>query len=164
MTETVDILVPKIKLGQRVRDISTGFEGIAITRIHQMGMGTRYSVQPQSDDPSKMKEANDIDEVILEVIDDGISNIAIPVTECPISLGDLVQDKISDFEGIVSTMSEQLNGCMMCIVTDKVLKGKEKDTGSYQLTVVATRLERIQEKAVVVAPKQTGGPSTKSVR
>lgn len=66
----------KFTLGQRVRCIVTGFEGIAITRVVWLNGCEQYLVKPpavQKDgEPLKMPDGNYIDDNQLELVDQGI--------------------------------------------------------------------------------------------
>lgn len=68
--------LPKFILGQRVRDIVTGFEGIAIGRVEYINGCHQYLVKPQcvakDDEPMKQPEGWYIDDQSLELMDEGI--------------------------------------------------------------------------------------------
>ena len=59
-----------IKLGQKVRDKVTGFEGIAIAKVEYLNGCVQFCVKPKAVD-SKMLEGEYIDDGQLEVVDDG---------------------------------------------------------------------------------------------
>ena len=59
-----------IKLGAKVKDILTGYEGIAILRIKHMYSGDRYGVQgPMDKNTRKVPDIKTFDENDLEQID-----------------------------------------------------------------------------------------------
>ena len=62
----------KIKLGQRVRDIVTHYEGIAVAHVEYLNGCIQYGVKPLAKD-GNMPEVEYIDYQQLEVIDDGVS-------------------------------------------------------------------------------------------
>lgn len=66
----------KFTLGQRVRCIVTGFEGIATCRVDWLNGCTQYLVKPlcvQKDDEAlKMPDGNYLDDQQLELVDQGI--------------------------------------------------------------------------------------------
>ncbi|MDR1347825.1 MAG: hypothetical protein LBJ63_05255 [Prevotellaceae bacterium] len=64
----------EIKLGQKVRDMVTGFEGIAIARIEYLNGCIQYCVKPQSQ-KGEMPESEYIDHQQLEVVGDGVDII-----------------------------------------------------------------------------------------
>ena len=64
-----------IKLGQKVKDKITGFEGIVIAKVEYLTVEyltgcIQYCVKPQMRESGKMPEGSYIDEVQLEVIDE----------------------------------------------------------------------------------------------
>jgi ActR/RegA family two-component response regulator len=62
----------KITLGNRVKDIVTGFEGIATARLEYLNGCVQYCVKPTSKD-NAMPEGQYIDIQQLEVVDSGIA-------------------------------------------------------------------------------------------
>ncbi|MEE8114279.1 MAG: hypothetical protein V3T23_07980 [Nitrososphaerales archaeon] len=68
--------LPKFILGQRVRDIVTGFEGIATVRVEYINGCNQYLVKPRcewkKDEPMKQPEGSYIDDQSLELVDQGI--------------------------------------------------------------------------------------------
>lgn len=91
-----------IKLGSTVRDTITGFTGIAIRRCDHLNGNVQYAVQPKGKDGS-YPEAVFLDYHTLDVIDDGVSDRATPVSETDIILGQKVRDKATGFAGIAAT-------------------------------------------------------------
>lgn len=59
-----------IKLGQKVRDKVTGFEGIATARVEYLSGCVQFCVKPKMTEPGKMPEGQYIDDIYLEVIED----------------------------------------------------------------------------------------------
>lgn len=62
---------PKIKLGQEVEDVVTGFKGIATSRTIYMRGCDRYSVSPPAKD-GVLPEQEAFDEPDLRVVGDGV--------------------------------------------------------------------------------------------
>ena len=62
----------KIKLGSKVRDIVTGFEGIATARIRYLNGCIQYCVEPEVDKEGKMPKHHYIDFGQLEVVRVGL--------------------------------------------------------------------------------------------
>ena len=61
-----------IKLGDRVRDMITGFEGIATARcIHKYGCD-QYDVKPQVSEENNYQDGRWLDEGRLRVIEEGV--------------------------------------------------------------------------------------------
>jgi len=70
----------KIKLGVRVKDIVTGFEGIAVERCMFLDGTVSIGIRARSDKGEyEMPKTNYISEAYLQVIDEGI-HVA-PVTQ-----------------------------------------------------------------------------------
>ena len=67
-----------IKMGQKVRDKITGFEGIVIAKVEYLTRCVQYCVKPRIVEPGKMPEGCYIDEVQLEVVDEGKPEITPP--------------------------------------------------------------------------------------
>jgi len=59
----------KIKLGDKVKDVVTGFEGIADGKFIYLTYGTRFSVQPPMDKDGNFIEAKIFDEHQLVVVE-----------------------------------------------------------------------------------------------
>jgi len=68
----------KIKLGNKVRDKITGFEGIVISRVEYINKCTQFCVKPKMDEDGKMPDGEYIDIEQLEVIGKGIKIKANP--------------------------------------------------------------------------------------
>jgi hypothetical protein len=66
----------KFTLGQRVRCTVTGFEGIATVRVDHLNGCVQYLVKPRcltkDDEQQKMPDGNYIDDVQLDLVDQGI--------------------------------------------------------------------------------------------
>lgn len=62
----------RIKLGWKVKDVVTGFTGIAICRTKFLTGCVQIGILPQSEDPTKYPDSNHIDESRLIKIDDGV--------------------------------------------------------------------------------------------
>lgn len=57
-----------IELGQEVKDMISGFKGIAVARHHYLQGCDRISVQPKADKDGKLDESTTFDEPQLIVI------------------------------------------------------------------------------------------------
>ena len=62
-----------IPLGTRLKDLVSGFEGIAIARVEYMNGCVQYYLKPKLDKDGKMLEAQSIDCNQLVVLDDGLN-------------------------------------------------------------------------------------------
>lgn len=57
------------KLGSKVRDVVTGFEGVATSRVEYLNGCVQYGVQPKCGDDGKLPEAVYLDHQRLELAD-----------------------------------------------------------------------------------------------
>lgn len=77
----------KIKLGIKVRDKVTGFEGIATAKIKYLNGCVQFCVKPQATGNGKMPEGEYIDVAQLEPVGVGVSIVASPTggpqADCP---------------------------------------------------------------------------------
>jgi len=77
----------KITLGNEVRDIVTGFKGIAVARVEYINGCVQYCVKPQTGEDNKMPEGEYLDVQQLEVVSDGVTLELIPTggpqRDCP---------------------------------------------------------------------------------
>ncbi len=62
----------EIKLGMKVKDLITGFEGIAISKVKYYNGCTQYCVMPAITDKSKRPDGEYIDEGQLKIIGRGL--------------------------------------------------------------------------------------------
>ena len=70
-----------IKLGQKVKDKVTGFQGIAITKCIYLNGCIQYSVQPPVNEKGESPKSNWVDEGQLIVVDHGILPEPLPEPE-----------------------------------------------------------------------------------
>jgi hypothetical protein len=63
----------KIQLGNRVKDIVTGFAGIVTAKCEYLNGCVQFCVQPSTDKDGKRPESFYIDHQQLEFVDDGVS-------------------------------------------------------------------------------------------
>jgi hypothetical protein len=61
-----------IKLGSKVRDVVTGFEGIAVAKVEYLTGCTQYGIAPRIDKDGKPQDAIYVDEARLEIVDGGV--------------------------------------------------------------------------------------------
>lgn len=161
----------EIKLGTTVRCVATGVQGYAMTATEMFNGNIRYGVQPKDDeDSTKMLDAWDIDQQTLDIVDDGISDRGTEPSEHSIKVGERVKDILSDFEGIVSAITNHFNGCVYCLVIPQVKATSlltDAPAGSH---IPVERLIRVDEGVLAkreeasIPARRTGGPSTKAVR
>ena len=63
----------EVTLGNKVRDIVTGFEGIAISRIEYLNGCIQYGVKPKVNKDGKHLDVEYIDQEQIEVISKGVT-------------------------------------------------------------------------------------------
>jgi len=77
----------EIKLGNKVRDKVTGYEGVATARVEYLNGCVQYCVKPKVGSDGKMPEPEYIDVQQLEVVSDGTtvepSKTGGPQRDCP---------------------------------------------------------------------------------
>ena len=61
-----------IELGNKVRDLVTGFEGIATARIEYINGCIQYCVKPKISEDGKMVDGEYLDEGQIEFVDKGV--------------------------------------------------------------------------------------------
>lgn len=102
--------LPKFILGQRVRDITTGFEGLATSRVEYLNGCVQYLVKPKcitkDGEPMKQPEGSYIDDQSLELVDDGILGVR------------PVGDHLSDLERSLGRPEDSVTGRMAAIGVD----------------------------------------------
>lgn len=159
-----------LKIGQTMRDLTTGFTGIAINRSTMLNGTVQYNLQPRVKDDT-YPDAISIDENLLETVDEGVSAKATPSTYTSnIRLGNTVKDLVTGIVGIATMSSEYLNGCTQFHVSHKGTMGAE--VGVDLLTWIdQCRLEVVDKGIIdkVVMPpkagngKQPGGPVMRGI-
>lgn len=156
-----------IKLGERVRDAATGFEGIALQRFDQLNGNVQFGVVGQVDSKATTyPEQVLIDHHLLVKLDDGVSAKSTPVmSPSSIKVGEEVQDLATDFIGITTAKATYLNGCESFTVVPKIEKGKKfLNVNSEEAWIPAIRLKKVSKgiapPEVKKAPngKVPGGP------
>lgn len=144
----------QIKLGSLVRDQVSGFQGIALIRIVRPNGNVRVCVAPRVGEDNKMPESYDIDEHLLEVVGEGVTDLARPLVETEIELHDKVQDRFSDVEGTVIERREHLSGCVEFIIQPHTsdLLGLPRE-----VLLDVSRLERVRPATEPVTPPRPKG-------
>lgn len=107
-----------MKIGQRATDVTNNKFGVLLSRLESIDAGDRLSLQIEDSDKCEF-----IDTPFLKVTSE---ELVFEVTEPPaeafssITLGDEVQDTITDFRGIATHRMTYANGCVFIGVTPKV--------------------------------------------
>lgn len=160
----------QIKLGQTVRDVISGFTGIAIQALDQLNGNRRIAIQPkQKEGENDFPEAMFVDPHTLEILDDGFCDRTTPPTATSIALGAKVRDKASGFVGIALEKATYMNGCVSFGVIPPMRSDGMINSNPDKSWIAAERLEVVDAGLSVqptVASTQTparasGGPSTR---
>jgi hypothetical protein len=152
-----------VELGDYVKDVVTGFEGIAYARDYHLHGCDRIEVSPTSlDDNGNPKDAFVFDILRLTVIEKGRMACIEPNAHfSAFTMGAKVKDTITGFEGIIGTRTEIVTGLTLIGIMPTVLskEGALKDAKVFP----AGRVELIAEQPVPVAPEapkgKPGGPT-----
>lgn len=151
-------------LGKEVKDVASGFTGIAIQTIEYLSGVTQVGIQPKSEG-GVFPDAYTIDTNLVDVIGDGISDRVIapnPEDFAGMKLGDTLRDKVSKITGVATHKSTFMNGCINIMLTCEVKAGSDKPP--RQEWINARMLEKIEKEPVKPKEGRSGGPSMKAHR
>lgn len=164
----------QIKLGNTVRDVISGFSGIAIQKTEYLNGNVQYSLQPKGKEDGVFLDAMSIDYHTLDVVDDGVADRAsVPVETDHILLGQLVKDRASDFTGIATMKATYINGCVSFGVVPKSRPGttlfddapKASFVDAGRLIVVGDGLIADEPRtAEIKNDRPVGGPAVRQSR
>lgn len=150
----------EIKLGTKVKDAITGFEGVAVCRAEWLGGNIRIGVASTKLGGSKeegewIRKQEWLDEV--QLASDGVVVIeAIEPVKHDFKHGQRVRDKYTGYEGIIVAIDVWLNGCVRMEIQGVLDKdGKVPDAVSLELT----RAEIIEETKEKKTKKKCYGPA-----
>jgi hypothetical protein len=150
-----------IKLGQTVRDVTSGFTGIAIQTLEWMNGNIQIAIQPkQKEGDVTYPEAMFLDHHLVEVIDAGVSERVTEPAECVIELGQKVQDKASLFTGIATKKATYMNGCISFGVKPQVREGALTNDNPYESWIDHTLLRVVGEGLLKDKPKVATSATT----
>lgn len=152
-------MIPKsdFKLGQTVREQTSGITGtLTSVTMTENGM-LRFCIQPPSDN-NAFKDGILVDEVVMKRIDGGYADSLPPLEDAPYGIYQKVRDKISGYVGRVVNITWFSNGCLHYDVVAEGLHPKNGTPVSHYFTV--DRLEPVVEetKTVAAPEKPKGGP------
>lgn len=161
-------MTKEIKLGHKVREITTGTEGLATSVTRFLTGNVQISVQAPGKDGA-VPEQLSYDLQQLDYLDDGI---AARVTPAPastgITLGEKVQDIVTGFAGIAIREATFMNGCIYYEVASEVAADSHTKTDFVEykrLKVVGKGVvAAIAAKAEPAGVKPTGGPNTRMMK
>lgn len=113
-----------IKLGNIVRDVASGFSGMATMKVEMLDGSTQYGIQPKvkagEDADMKLPDAILVDVQVLEFVEDGIAAQVPAHPQTPLILGQQVKDEITGLKGMIIDRIFHLNGCVHYTVAPKI--------------------------------------------
>ncbi len=151
-----DMIKHKIKLGQKVKDKISGFEGIAIVRVTALNGCIQYAVKPMYlDKDGKIPQSESIDQQQLKIIDEKSITTRVRPKKLKFKLGDKVEHIITGFHGTTTVVVEHISGAIEYGVKPMMKPDEKKipDAVAISQEVLALR----KEKPVKVEKKKTGG-------
>lgn len=163
----------EVKLGHRVHDIVSGYEGIAYQETLLMSGTVQFSVQPDMSD--KMKESGEypagmsIDVHTLEYIGDGIADRVIAPPQVGIKIGEKVEDEVTGLVGVATSRVTFANGCVYFNVQPPIDKDGKVPEPHFldhkRLKTIGKGLsERISQEKPDEPKRTPGGPATRAQR
>jgi hypothetical protein len=163
----------EVKLGHKVRDLITGYEGIAYQELLLMSGTVQFAVQPPMTDDKKgeMPSGMNLDVHTLEYVDDGIFGRVIPPPAdalVAVKLGEEVVDEVTGLKGMVMSRTTFANGCVYFTVQPPMVKGEVPEIAFLDWKRLKRVGKGISAKVSNVAPKEPtkspGGPRSVAMR
>ena len=157
-----------IKLGSTVRDVVSGFTGIAIQRLDQLNGNVQIGIQPKmAEGTNTYPDAMFIDHHMLDVMDEGVVGRTTEAPEVAIKVGQRVKDRVSGLQGIATQKATYMNGCVSFLVVPALECTDIGQTAPESNWIDFTRLQvlgdGLLEIAAVTPPaengKRPGGPA-----
>lgn len=117
-----------IMMGNKVKDVTTGFAGHVTAISERPNAATMYGVQPPTKKGStEYPKAVYIDGIALDVIDKGnAARLPEVDSRVRIGLGDQVEDTVSGLVGITTEKITFQNGCVHFVVMGRLLGDKKE--------------------------------------
>lgn len=143
----------EIKLGDKVKDKITGFEGIVVSHTVFVAGCERIGVQSQELHEGKPVSVQLFDAPNLNIIEKNV--ISTPEFEKnKISMGDRCVDTITKFKGIATSVTQEITGEQRIGITPEAKSdGKPAEGYLFSASHVA-KLEKVHEEP---KGKKTGG-------
>lgn len=177
----------QIAMGNTIKDAVSGFTGIAIQRLEYLNGNVQWGIQPVMEEGAKtLPDVILLDYHMLDYVDEGVAARVTPCNDTSgITLGELVEDKASGFQGIATQRCEYLNGCTRYGVLPRAVKtdilndnSRESFIDNYRLKTVnrgilpppvppAVTVTSTPEPAPLqqtASTKPPGGPSVRHAR
>lgn len=154
-----------IQLGQEVKDLVTGYKGIATARAVYLSGSAHVTIQAKMKKDGTVPESIQVDEPQVVVVDDKpIMEVKFqPIT---LELKQEVKDPLTGFRGHINGRAWFLNGCVRVQVIPTVTKDNKHQPCWYsegELVVVGKLLKPPTPKEEK-ANRRVGGPQSKIPR
>lgn len=123
-----------IRLGSTVRDMVSGFNGIACAKTDVLNGNVQIGIQPKVGESNQFPESLCFDIQTVEVIDAGLSDKCTDPdpTALAFDLGTKVRDMVTGVEGILTSRTVFLNGCVQYGIRPRAGHySKEFESGLY---------------------------------
>lgn len=146
----------KIKLGQKVKDIVSGFEGIATARATALNGCIQYAIKPMYlNKDGKVPNAETIDQQQLEIVDEKPIARVRP-KKLKFELGDKLEHIITGFHGTATLVIEHISGGIEYGIKPMMKPGDKEAPDALGLNQEVLALKK-EEKPIKVKKKPTGG-------
>lgn len=153
-----------IELGRVVKDIVTGFEGVAVARSTWLFGCVRVGIEPRTlQDKGKAPDAIWVDEQRVEYVETE-KKFRLPITPPlpeeleKVKLGNKVQDQVTGFKGMATALCIWYNGQVVISVEPQELhEGKPVDTSHFEVRRL-NLLEPVKPKVSKESSATSGGP------
>jgi hypothetical protein len=151
----------KVKLGYKVKDLISGFEGIVEHLAFYANQGTMAAVQSSVlDKDGKRIEGEGFDITQLEVLDTKPPFVIPEPPEQLFQFGDKVKCKFTDYAGTVTGRAIYINGCSRLYVQPRYNSGAQMKSAEGKF-IPEGSLELVESAKPKDVPAKTtrGGPS-----
>jgi hypothetical protein len=146
-----------VELGSEVKDLVTGFQGIAVSEIEWLNGCYRYTIRPPVGKDGKILDDATFDGPQLKTVKTGAVK-ANPTRDNPdIELGAEVKDSVTGFRGIAVARMRWISGNVTIGVQPK-FKKKEKEVPGIETFNVLNAISLEKKRKIVPVQKRTGGP------
>lgn len=127
-----------VSLGDRAKDEISGMEGVVVTVADHLSGCRRVGMYPDDiDDTTRRGDEEYFDDVQLETVEENrVALESEPITETEISLGDVVEDDVTGFEGVVIVHNYQLYNVPQVCVQPTTDSGEKPDTEWFDVSRV----------------------------
>ena len=150
-----------VQLGSRVKDVITGFTGIAVGYSQWMYGCNRIVIEGEALKEGKPIGTQWFDEQRIETVENGENAVAVspPRDHDHIVMGNRYKDRVTGFEGVAQAITIWSSGNVTVSIEPTELNddGKPIDAQGFD----AHRLEQVAEQEIPVTEESqatTGGP------